>query len=263
MDIMQKTAIVIPCYNEAFRLDMSEFAEFAAMNPDLDFIFVNDGSTDGTERKLADLSHRNPSQMHFISLDRNYGKAEAVRRGFLKAMEMDFANIGYWDADLSTPLGAIPKFLELLNNQGVSVVMGSRVRLLGRRIRRKALRHYLGRIFATCASFLLRLPVYDTQCGAKLFKNSKELRVIFGKPFIVNWTFDVEILARFILLERFLGAGSIKDCAVEYPLEEWTGVPGSKIKAIDFARAIVELIKIFLLLHVPGAGERLLELCRD
>jgi len=176
---------------------------------------------------------------------------------------MDFVNIGYWDADLSTPLTTIPRFCELLNSQGISIVIGSRVRLLGRRIQRRAIRHYLGRIFATFASLLLQLPVYDTQCGAKLFKNNKELKVIFGKPFIVNWTFDVEILARFILAERFMGTGSLKERAVEYPLEEWTGVPGSKIKPIDVALAIVELIKIFLLLHVPGAGERLLELVRD
>jgi glycosyltransferase involved in cell wall biosynthesis len=260
MGIMQKTAIIVPCYNEELRLDSSAFAEFGAKNPELHFIFVNDGSTDGTEKKLADLSRLNPSQMHFISLERNYGKAEAVRRGFIKALGMDFVNIGYWDADLSTPLTTIPRFCELLNPQGISLVIGSRVRLLGRRIRRRAIRHYLGRIFATCASLFLQLPVYDTQCGAKLFKNSKELKVIFGKPFIVNWTFDVEILARFILAERFMGTGSLKERALEYPLEEWTGVPGSKVKPIDFAVAFVELVRIFLLLHAPGAGNRFLKL---
>jgi glycosyltransferase involved in cell wall biosynthesis len=262
MGIMQKTAIIIPCYNEASRLSINEFAEFAAMNPNLHFIFVNDGSTDGTERGLADLSRLNPSQMHFLSLERNYGKAEAVRRGFIEALEMDFVNIGYWDADLSTPLTTIPKFCELINSQDISMVIGSRVRLLGRRIRRRAIRHYLGRIFATCASLLLQLPVYDTQCGAKLFKNSKELKVIFGKPFIVNWTFDVELLARFILAERFIGTGSLKERALEYPLEEWIEVPGSKIKPIYFLVAIVELVKIFLFLHAPGTGDRFKELCK-
>ncbi len=263
MGNMQKTAIIIPCYNEVLRLNSKAFAEFAAMNPDLHFIFVNDGSTDGTEIKLGDLSHLNPLQIHLISLERNYGKAEAVRRGFIKALGMDFVNIGYWDADLSTPLTAIPKFCELLNCQGLSMVIGSRVRLLGRRIKRRAIRHYLGRIFATCASFLLQLPVYDTQCGAKLFKNSENLKVIFGKPFIVNWTFDVELLARFILAERFIGTGSLKEHALEYPLEEWTEVPGSKIKPIYFSVAIVELIKIFLFLHAPGTSQRFQKLCKD
>jgi len=260
---MQKTAIIIPCYNEALRLNSRRFAEFAATNPELHFIFVNDGSSDGTEGKLADLAHLNPSQIHFSSLNRNYGKAEAVRRGFIKALGMDFANIGYWDADLSTPLTAIPKFCELLDSQGVSMVIGSRVRLLGRRIRRRAIRHYLGRIFATCASLILQLPVYDTQCGAKLFKNSKELKIIFGTPFTVNWTFDVEILARFSLSERFLGTGSLKERALEYPLDEWTGVPGSKVRAVDFAVGIIELVKLFLLLYAPGAGDRFIRLCKD
>jgi dolichyl-phosphate beta-glucosyltransferase len=253
---MQKTAIIIPCYNEALRLNTQEFINSVRSNEYLYYIFVNDGSTDGTQEKLNALCCFSPMQIHCISLKKNSGKAEAVRKGVLSALEMNFSNIGYWDADLATPLCIIPKFCELLDNTESTMVIGSRVKLLGRKIERRARRNYPGRVFATCASLVLSIPIYDTQCGAKIFKNSKELKIVFSKPFSVKWIFDVEILARFIMIERFRGVKPLIDSAIEYPLEEWRDVSGSKIKAPDFLIAIIELFKIFLFLYAPGAKYR-------
>ena len=260
---MQKTAIIIPCYNEALRLNTQEFINSIRSNEYLFYIFVNDGSTDGTQEKLKALCCSNPRQMHYFSFKKNSGKAEAVRKGVINALEMDFVNIGYWDADLATPLSIIPRFCELLDKPGITIVIGSRVRLLGCKIERRALRHYLGRLFATCASLVLSLPIYDTQCGAKIFKNSKELNFVFSKPFSVKWTFDVEILARFIMIERFMGTKPLVDSSIEYPLEEWRDVSGSKIKASDFLAGIMELFKIFLFLHAPGAERRFSQFFTD
>jgi dolichyl-phosphate beta-glucosyltransferase len=253
---MQKTSIIVPCYNEADRLMSEEFVRATEQNGQLHFLFVDDGSTDGTREILAAVCRSNPSQMSWISLDKNSGKAEAVRKGILTGLESDPENIGYWDADLATPLGAIPKFCEILENREILLVLGSRVRLLGRRIKRKASRHYLGRIFATLASLITGLPIYDTQCGAKVFRNREELRIVFGKPFLVNWAFDVEILARLLMIERFEGSPLLVRSTVEYPLEEWTDVPGSKMGFYDFLLGITELAKITYYLHAPGARGR-------
>jgi glycosyltransferase involved in cell wall biosynthesis len=253
---MQKTAVIIPCYNEARRLKHEEFVQSTEWNKELHFLFVDDGSTDETREKLAALCKSNPSQMQWMGLTKNSGKAEAVRKGFLQAFASDYRNIGYWDADLSTPLNAITKFCEILETPGVRLVMGSRVKLLGRKIERRAVRHYPGRIYATFASLVTGLPVYDTQCGAKIFKNSEELRIVFGKPFRVNWTFDVEILARFLMLERYGGKAPVVTSSVEYPLEEWIDVKGSKVSPADFLIAAVELCRICFFLHAPGPERR-------
>ncbi len=254
---MRKTAIIVPCYNEARRFREESFVLATQRSGELHFVFVDDGSTDDTRERLAALCGAYPAQMRLVALGRNRGKAEAVRRGFLQAFTSDYRNIGYWDADLSAPLDAVAKFCELLESPGVRLVMGSRVKLLGRRIHRRALRHYPGRIYATFASLVIGLPVYDTQCGAKIFENNEELRIVFGTPFLANWAFDVEILARFLMLERYGGKARVAASAVEYPLEEWIDVKGSKVRPADFLIAALELCRIGLFLHAPGAEGRL------
>ena len=257
--------IIIPCYNEAGRLNVPEFLEWAGREPDLHFLFVDDGSTDGTGEILDRLSRACPEQIRHITMERNRGKAEAVRRGFLESFDSGFDVIGYWDADLATPLETIPRFCELLEVREVDGVIGSRVMLLGRHIRRNPFRHYLGRVFATCASLAIGLPVYDTQCGAKIFRNTERLRQVFSTPFRVKWTFDVEILARFLLLERVFGGPGpgIRDRFVEYPLERWDDVPGSKLKTRDFFRGAWEIMKIGYGLRAPWAGRRFLAGIQD
>src|SRR5204862_330795 len=79
--------IVIPCYNEADRLDTQTFYEFACAQPDIRFLFVNDGSTDGTESMLRSLAARNAESLHVCSLAQNAGKAEAVRHGLIEACQ--------------------------------------------------------------------------------------------------------------------------------------------------------------------------------
>lgn len=249
---MGKTAIIIPCYNESERFRVKEFAAYINTNSNVYFIFVNDGSTDNTREIISGLYYSFPDRIIFIDLEKNYGKAEAVRCGILKAIEMDFENIGFFDADLSTPLCTINKLCQLLDKPEAAIVMGARVKLLGRKIERKAFRHYLGRVFAACASIVLGVPVYDTQCGAKIFKNNKDLNIIFSRPFITNWIFDVEVLARFKLLKWNESKKWIEESAIEYPLEEWIHIPGSHLKLIHYITALSDLIKICLYLHFPG-----------
>jgi len=260
---MRKMCIIIPCYNEACRLNVAEFLEWAGRRPDLYFLFVNDGSTDGTGAILDRLSRACPDRIRHITMEQNRGKAEAVRWGFLESFQSGYDLIGYWDADLATPLETIPKFCELLEDGSVDGVIGSRVLLLGRHIRRRAVRHYLGRVFATCASLAIGLPVYDTQCGAKIFRNTERLRQVFRTPFRVNWTFDVEILARFLLLERIFGGPKTRDRVVEYPLERWDDVPGSKLKGRDFIRGAWEILMIAYIFRGPWAERRFLATLQD
>jgi dolichyl-phosphate beta-glucosyltransferase len=252
----EKCAVIIPCYNEAGRLKVSEFTAFIRLCETVDFIFVNDGSFDGTSSLLSDLCAKEPGRFYLVDLPVNSGKAEAVRQGFLKGFEMGYDLLGFWDADLATPLDEIASFLDILHSPRVQIVIGSRIKLLGRSIRRSETRHYLGRIFATFASVVLGLPVYDTQCGAKLFRNSAALHEVFATPFTTKWTFDVEILARFLVLSNCDQGLSLEAVTVEHPLREWRDVPGSKVKWQDFVKSAGDLAKIYLFLRRSGRSCR-------
>jgi hypothetical protein len=119
---------------------------------------------------------------------------------------------------------------------------------MGRMVERNAWRHYMGRVFATVVSMMLRLPIYDTQCGAKLFRASPRTRAIFAEPFLARWTFDVEILARRIRVAAAepSQAPPIESVLIEVPLRAWRDVPGSKLRPHDAFRALWELTTIAL-----------------
>ena len=98
---------------------------------------------------------------------------------------------------------------------------------------------------------MLGLAVYDTQCGAKLFRASPALEDIFREPFVAGWVFDVEIIARLV---RALGPEGAEKAAAqiyEYPLRMWHGVRGSKLRPTDFGRAAVDLLRIHNRYLVP------------
>jgi dolichyl-phosphate beta-glucosyltransferase len=243
---MSRTILVIPCYNEAERLDAARFCEFVASSPDVELLFVNDGSTDGTLRVLRDMERNDPERIGVFDLPRNVGKAEAVRQGMLAALRRGPDYAGYWDADLATPLEAVEKMRNVLDRRPAArLVLGSRVKLLGRRIARRPLRHLLGRCFATSASWVLRLGVYDTQCGAKLFRACPTTAGVFQQPFLSRWIFDVELLARLLQDPALASLSAAHEALYELPLDQWRDVAGSKLKARHMLRAALELAVIY------------------
>jgi len=239
----QSTLIIISCYNEAIRLPQQAFVDFIDQNPNIHFLFVNDGSTDDTAELIESLCERSP-QFNFYHCDKNQGKAAAIREGVLQIKDpFQYEYVGYFDADLATPLSEVPYFLSEIEKRNPKplFVMGSRLARMGAVIERKAHRHYLGRVFATFVSWVLGLPVYDTQCGAKLIHTSIVFK-LFEKPLITKWLFDVELLAR---MKRSIGKKKMFETVLEIPLNEWREIEGSKLKLTDFLKAPWELFKIW------------------
>jgi dolichyl-phosphate beta-glucosyltransferase len=106
--------LVIPCYNEYDRLDVNRYISFAKEESQISFLFVDDGSLDNTKDLLNQLLLASPDTFDYLVLPENQGKAEAVRRGVIKGLEKSPKYIGYWDADLATPLEEVSRFMQVL-----------------------------------------------------------------------------------------------------------------------------------------------------
>ena len=234
--------LVVPCYNEAARLDPEAFLHFVATHPGVQLVLVDDRSVDETGEILDRIRSAAPAAVTMLRQPDNRGKGEAVRAGMLAALSVRPRVVGFFDADLSTPLEAVDDFLAVLRTRpAVELVLGSRVMLMGRDIRRRPARHYLGRVFATAASHALDLPVYDTQCGAKMLRVNGATASLFDVPFRSRWVFDVELIARYLRLPAAPGEPSRRDRIYELVLPAWHDRPGSKLQWFDFPRAMVDL----------------------
>ena len=231
--LSEKVCLVIPCYNEAKRLD---FEKLKMIKSNCYFLFVNDSSKDNT---LELIKGNMADNMYVLNLTKNVGKGEAVRRGmlYLKTLPIfqEIEWVGYWDADLSTPLDELNNFFSYAKTFPIKVdsIWGSRIFKLGCNIKRSFMRHLLGRLFSTIIRIFLKVKSYDSQCGAKLIRKEL-LDISFLEPFISRWIFDVEILLR---LERY----NIIEC----PVRNWTCMPGGKLRISSVAfRTLLEILKM-------------------
>ena len=235
---MEKIVLVVPCYNEEKRLDPKIFIKSLETKTQLHWVFVDDGSKDKTTKIIQKMMEQN-NRIFLHSIGKNSGKGEAVRQGLLKAISLKATVVGYFDADLATPMDEIFRLMEVFQKQNHKVLFGSRVFLLGHNINRKPWRFWLGRCFALVASGMLKLKIYDTQCGAKLIANFDSLHTCLQKPFVSRWLFDVE------LIQRLLKTGGLQvSDFFEEPLLKWTDVGASRLKFHSFLIAFVDLVKI-------------------
>lgn len=230
-----KVCIIVPCYNEENRLNQNIFVKFLNLHKNYHICFVNDGSSDNTFRVIQNLSSQH-SSISFIDNKINQGKAETVRIGFLHNLDK-YDALAFLDADLATPLEEIIRMTNFIELNNYNVIIGSRILKLGSNIRRRFKRHLFGRLFASLTDKLFQINAYDTQCGAKIFKN-EIAALIFKEPFQSKWIFDVELLIRIRQL-------NLLHTVYEFPIKKWIDVKGSKIKFKDIIQLPLEILRLY------------------
>jgi glycosyltransferase involved in cell wall biosynthesis len=192
--------VVMPAHNEKSSIAESVrlAGEFAARNSGYKFLFVDDGSADGTaEIMKASIDGRAPGEVGFIAYPENSGKGYAVKTGF-EAFLTGACPAGpeapealcFTDADLAYSLEYLPVLRQELREY--DIVIGSR-RLAPRRRWPYLRRRILGECFNRMARLLLGLHYRDTQSGLKAFR-PEAARRIFEKSRVRGFCFDVEVL---------------------------------------------------------------------
>lgn len=232
--------MVVPCYNEEKRLNLDYWNELVNITG-TKWIFVNDGSSDRTLRLLQSIDNSS-----VLSLDKNVGKAEAIRLGVLSTyakLNQNTFNFGYIDADGAFAIDDIKKILNISNDSKSDFegIWGARVKLAGRSISRNNFRHILSRIIITFIGLRIKSLPYDIQTGLKIFRFNKESVKIFDKKFKTRWFVDLEILLRFNQMNH-------KVLTVwEEPLNKWNDVSGSKIRGFQLFQIIRDLLIVIKL----------------
>jgi len=251
--------VVIPAYNEAARLPrlLEELAGYLprdAQTTDLDvqFCIVDDGSRQEqftAEERLTREAGLGDA-VRLVRLEANRGKGWAVRAGLEIGLAEGFDYLGFFDADCAVPVTELHRALMYLvtahRDAGVTGVVGSRIRMLGRKVQRNPLRHYLGRVFATFVSSWFSQDVYDTQCGLKIFER-ETLRRHLRIPEDERWVWDTQLLL------SMLHAG---ERIHELPVD-WRETGNSKVSLMrDPLTMIWHLVRFRRRLRARGASGR-------
>jgi dolichyl-phosphate beta-glucosyltransferase len=221
-------SVVIPAFNEAERLPRT-LARLAAHlkggGRSHEILVVDDGSTDETAARA-----REHADVAVVSNEGNRGKGYSVRRGMLLARgERRLMT----DADLSTPIEELPRFLARMD-EGADVVIASRA-VPGARIEvhQPWYRENAGRLFNLGVRLLLLPGIHDTQCGFKLF-TAAAARVAFSESRLDGFSFDVEAL--YVARRRGFRVA-------ELPVT-WRNDAASRVGLRQGVRAFLDLLRI-------------------
>ena len=238
----KKIVLVVPCFNEAGRMPTSYWRELVSLQNEISWVFVNDGSTDGTSERLKEIVSGTDARV--INSKKNQGKGNAIRTGFQSALDNNgnCEIVGYVDSDGAFSKEDILRLVTLAFSiagseatNPVDAILSSRVALAGHEIKRKSSRHYIGRIIATFLTNGWEDAPYDTQSGFKLFRNSSSLQSALENRFKTHWFVDIELLTRIGIANR-----GVLDIWEE-PLTSWRDVGGSKLGLRKTPKLLTEI----------------------
>jgi len=187
-----KYSIIVPCYNESIRLKqkMKYFLEIFNKRSDVEIIFVDDGSIDGTRNVIPILE-----RVKIVSYDNNAGKWEAIKRGWLVASGR-YCVLS--DADYSYD---ILEFIDYVEKYGYTsgILIGNRYNSINEI---PFGRWFASRMFNVMARVICGITVDDSQSPAKIWDNSVAMMRVWAQMNESGFAGDVEFL---VLCKKYNG----------------------------------------------------------
>lgn len=244
--------IVIPFYNEETRsLKNKKYWDEIFSTKGIDFILVNDGSTDETKFEINHFANRF-TNVQALNHKKNSGKTNAIITGMKTISNSKVTMIGFMDGDCAISIEDLRNIHEIAKKKLLTPELGShfesiwssRVSLAGRYIDRTILRKWVSRLIATIFGFIDGDLPYDTQCGLKVYLNATDfIEVLSHHKFRTRWFFDLEL---HLALESHR---KIRVGVWEEPLEKWADNDGSNlIKIKTFFQISKEIFFVMYLL---------------
>lgn len=245
-----KVHLIVPCFQESLRIGgfLPELCAAMDRAGDVKVVVVEDGSGADEQAKMRDLISGWRTQFRCLQepllLNENLGKGGAVYTGWAEAGDADW--LAFVDADGACPADEVARLIELARSRlhGGQALFASRVKMLGREVKRLLKRHLLGRVYATLVSEMLDIPVYDSQCGLKLVPKVAFDRIATSLE-VKGFAFDVELLVA--LLDSGCGV-------VEVPIN-WYEIPGGKVRIIRDSFRMAE--DVWAIRKLRGRHQRL------
>lgn len=159
----QMVSVVIPTLDEEESLgELSSklVRTFEELGCNYEIIFVDDGSTDNSFKKIRELRSRN-NKIHCIKFRRNYGKSAALAAGFKRAKGDIVITM---DADLQDDPAEIPELIKVLNS-GYDLVSG------WKKVRYDPfIKKHTSKLFNYVTSKIAGVRLHDFNCGLKAYK---------------------------------------------------------------------------------------------
>lgn len=160
---MDKISLVVPCYNEEAALtlfyDAAKQTCDTMENIDYEFIFVDDGSRDGTLAVMRQLADKD-AHVRYLSFSRNFGKEAAMVAG-LEAATGDY--IAVMDADMQDPPSLLPEMYALVKSGEYDCAATRRVTRQGE----PPIRSFFARLFYRIINKISKTEIVD---GARDFR---------------------------------------------------------------------------------------------
>ena len=159
----EKLSLVVPAYNEEEALPVfyreARKVEEQLPQVEIEYLFVDDGSVDGTMDVIRRLHEEDP-RVHYVSFSRNFGKEAAIYAGLENAAG-DYVAI--LDADLQDPPALLPEMLRIVTEEGYDCVGSRRVSRKGE----PPIRSWFARMFYRIMNRISSTDVVD---GARDFQ---------------------------------------------------------------------------------------------